>query len=129
MRYQEEIEAVLAEAEAFAGDATRAIVLAETLLVGSTREAWLHRVRGIALSRLGRLGEALTALDRSLAIGRERRELYDVAATLDVMHILGAESGQGSAERDSLLARLRIEQLPLLELPRATSELATASSR
>jgi class 3 adenylate cyclase/tetratricopeptide (TPR) repeat protein len=129
MRYQEEIEAVLAEAEAFAGDAPRAIVLAEALLAGSSREAWLQRVRGIALSRLGLLGEAMTALNTSLATARERGALYDVAATLDVLQILGAEPEQGSADRDSLLTRLGIVRLPVLELPRASWELAAASSR
>jgi tetratricopeptide (TPR) repeat protein len=128
-RYTEEAEAILAEAEALGGDASRALTMTAT--PESSSSAWLLRIRGIALARLGRLDEAMTALDRSLEIARERGALYDVAATLDVQQALGADE-DGANERDSLLAQLGIERLPELELtpltrnlwPRAAAELS-----
>jgi tetratricopeptide (TPR) repeat protein len=130
-RYVEEAEAVLAEAEALAGDASQAVTLSDPLLAASNRElsSWLHRVRGIALGRLGRRDEAMSELERSLAIARKRGALYDVAATLDIVHTLNAQSEQLAAERDSLLARLGIEQLPVVTLAPTYGELAAASSR
>jgi class 3 adenylate cyclase/tetratricopeptide (TPR) repeat protein len=128
-RYLEEVEAVLAEAEALAGDASRALTITDSLLASSRRELpWLQRIRGIALARLGRPEAALNELEQSLAIARERGALYDVASTLDVLRALGAESDEQATERDSVLAQLGIERLPALGLAPTMSELAAASS-
>jgi class 3 adenylate cyclase/tetratricopeptide (TPR) repeat protein len=124
MRYLEEVEGILAEAEAIAGDASRAVALAEKLVSASTHEAWLRRVRGIALARQGQWDEAVAALESALAIARERGALYDVAATLDILVRLGAESEYGADERDSLLRRLGVVRLPALTLRPITTELA-----
>jgi len=131
MRYVEEAEAVLAEAEAFAGDPSHAMTLADALLAASNRElsVWLRRVRGIALARLGRAGEAAFELESALARARAQGARYDVAATLDVLHALGGHSNQLAAERDELLAQLGIEQLPVVRLGLIHPELASASSR
>jgi class 3 adenylate cyclase/tetratricopeptide (TPR) repeat protein len=128
VRYLEQVEAILAEAEAFEGDASRAIALADTLVTASTYDALLRRVRGIALARQGRRDKAIAALEDSLAIAREHGALYDIAATLDILVTLGAGTNHGSDERDSLLRRLGIVRLPALELRPTTSEVVTASS-
>jgi tetratricopeptide (TPR) repeat protein len=108
----ERAEIVLAEAEAMAGDPSRAAVRAGRLLDSSREQPWLKRVRAVALARLGKLDAAIEDLDSSLAIARERGALYDVAAALDVLHALGVMSDKGRTERDAILARLGIEQLP-----------------
>jgi hypothetical protein len=59
---------------------------------------------------------AIDELVSALAVARERGALYDVAATLDVLQTLGVESDPGSSERDTILAKLGIERLPLLEI-------------
>jgi class 3 adenylate cyclase/tetratricopeptide (TPR) repeat protein len=124
----EEAEIVLAEAEAFGGDASRAVTISATLLDSSHELAWLKRIRAIALARLGQFDEAIDELDGSLTIAREEGALYDVAATLDVLQILDGESGLGVAERDSILAQLGIERLPELDLAASASEAAVLSS-
>jgi hypothetical protein len=117
---------VLAEAEGLGGDAWRATELTRGLGASSVELPWLKRIRGIALARLGRLDEAMDELDDSLGVARQRGALYQVAATLDVLHALGAESDQVAGERDSLLGRLGIERLPALEFGSTTNEPAAA---
>jgi hypothetical protein len=93
----------------------------------SSREiSWLRRIRGIALARLGRLEEAVDELEVSLSEARQSGALYDLAATLDVLHALDAEPEQRADERDSLLEQLGVERLPVLELRPETNELAVA---
>lgn len=125
-RSLEEVELVRAEAEAFAGDAAYAAEITGRLGASSLELPWLKRIRGIALARLGLLDEAMDELDDSLGMARQRGALYQVAATLDVLHALGAESDQVAGERDSLLGRLGIERLPALELGSTTNEPAAA---
>jgi tetratricopeptide (TPR) repeat protein len=125
-RLLDEVEAVLAEAEAFAGDAARALTITESQQASVS--PWLLRIRAAALARLGRPDDAVEALERSLAIARERGALYDVAATLDVLHTLSPESADRASERDSVLAQLGIKRLPALRLAPTVSELAAASS-
>jgi tetratricopeptide (TPR) repeat protein len=112
----EQAEIVLAEAEALAGDASRAAASASRLLASSSELPWLKRVRAIACARLGQRDMAIDELVSALAVARERGALYDVAATLDVLQTLGVESDPGSSERDTILAKLGIERLPLLEI-------------
>ena len=125
----ERAEIVLAEAEALAGDASRAAASAHRLLASSDELPWLKRVRAVALARLGKLDEALDDLDSSLATARERGALYDVAATLDVLQALGVESGKGSAEGAAIIARLGIERLPGLEFSAPARTRTAASGR
>src|SRR5436309_2604265 len=87
----------------------------------SPRATWVRRIRAIALARLGQLDAAVDELVSSLAIARERGALYDVAAALDVLQKLGAESDQGTGKRDSILAALGIERLPRLEFSPCSS--------
>jgi len=124
-RSLEQAELVLAEAEALAGDASSAIEISRRLDSGSEL-AWLKRIRGIALARLGHPDKAEAELQASLGLARESGALYHVAAALDVLNALGAKHEQRVAERDSLLARLGVERLPVLELGPTTNELAAA---
>lgn len=109
----EHAEIIMAEAEAFAGDASRGLVIAESLLAASSRErAWLKRIRGVAFARLERHDAAVDELEGALAIARERGALYDVVATLSVLEALGAVPEPDAAERNSILSRLGIERMP-----------------
>jgi hypothetical protein len=126
-RYSEQVELVLAEAEALGGDPSCAVAITERLGTASHELLpWLKRIRGIALARLGRLDEAKAALDASLAMARASGALYHVAAALDVLLTLGADHEQRVGERDSLLERLGVERLPAFELGSATNEFAGA---
>ncbi|MBV9424497.1 MAG: AAA family ATPase [Solirubrobacterales bacterium] len=111
--YADFAEALIAEAEAFAGDSRRALALARRgLEAGDRQQPLLQRVAGIALARLGRRdaaeGELMTALD----CARERRAEYDIAATIDVLDALGSADPGLRGERDEILDRLRIAHLP-----------------
>lgn len=125
----ERAEMVLAEAEALAGDASRAAASASSLLASSRELPWLKRIRAVARARLGKLDAAMDDLDSSLAIARERGALYDVAATLDVLQALAVESDNGSIERDAILARLGIKRLPGLEFSAPAGIRTAATNR
>jgi class 3 adenylate cyclase/predicted ATPase len=125
-RSLEQVELILAEAEALGGDASRAAVITERLGASSRELSWLKRIRGIALARLGRRAEAMDELEAALSVARQSGALYDMAATLDVLHALGDEPEQRAGERDSLLERLGVERLPALELRPVTIELSAA---
>jgi class 3 adenylate cyclase/tetratricopeptide (TPR) repeat protein len=125
-RSLEQVELILAEAEALGGDAARAVVMTSRLDASSREQSWLKRIRGIALARLGRTEEALDELEASLSMARQSGALYDLAATLDVLHELDAEPEQRASERDSVLGLLGVERLPALELRPVTNESALA---
>jgi len=125
-RSLEQVELILAEVEALGGDAARAVEMTGRLRGSSGELAWLKRIRGIALVRLGRVEEALDELEASLSMARQSGALYDLAATLHVLHELDAESEQRAGERDSVLGWLGVERLPTLELRPVTNEPALA---
>ncbi len=113
--YLEFAENALAEAEAFAGRASLALEVVDSMLDADRRNvAWLLRVKGAALARLGRRQEAIDTLETSLSVARAQGALYDVAATLDVLHLIGTDGD--SAERDVLRARLGIERFHIIDL-------------
>jgi tetratricopeptide (TPR) repeat protein len=108
--------ACVAEAEAFAGDATEALQLADRLLRTPDRNvAFARRIRAIALARLGRTSDAIDELEASLAASGTYDSNYDVAAALDLLDLLGAVV-DGAGERDAILASLRVLQLPRPQL-------------
>jgi class 3 adenylate cyclase/tetratricopeptide (TPR) repeat protein len=112
--YAELAESWLAEAEALAGDARRALAIADTLTSLSERPPLLlQRVRVIALARLGRenAGEELAM---SLEVARERGALHDLAAGLDLAEVLTWPNAERARERDEICERLGIERLPTL---------------
>jgi class 3 adenylate cyclase/tetratricopeptide (TPR) repeat protein len=111
--YAELGQALVAEAEAFGGDPFRALDIASRELQASDRHRpLLTRIGGIALARLGDRNAAIRELRHSLASARERRADYDVAATADALAALGATDARLLDERDEILRRLRITQLP-----------------
>ncbi len=117
--YLEFAETALAEAEAFGGRAPLALEMVDSMLDADRNVAWLHRVRGTALARLGRRQDAVDALETSLSVARAQGALYDVAATLDVLHLIGVD--RDSAERDLLQGRLGIERFHIMDLSRVTT--------
>lgn len=107
-------EALLAEAEAFGGDPERALWIARAQLELSDRNGpLLRRVIGVALARLGRIGEALGELAGALESARRRGAEYDLAATIEVMAALDAIDADLLQERDEILRRLKIVRLPV----------------
>jgi class 3 adenylate cyclase/tetratricopeptide (TPR) repeat protein len=119
--YAELVEAWIAEAEAFGGDAMRAMEVASQRMRTNDRERpLLTRMAGIALARLGETKGAIRELEHSLRTARERGADYDIAATIDAMAALGAADTALLVERDEILGRLKITRLPALTL-RATA--------
>ena len=111
--YAEFADALIAEAEGFAGDASRALSLAHRQLeAGDRHRPLLERVAGIALARLGKKDQAESELIRALESARERGAAYDIAATIDVLDAVGSAAAGLLCERDEILGRLRIAQLP-----------------
>ena len=107
-------KACIAEAEAFGGDALKALSLADELLRSPDRNiAFVRRVRAVALVRLGRAAEAIDELEASL-VARARTD-YDVAAALDLLGVLG-DLGDRAGQRDAILAKLRVQWLPRPEI-------------
>jgi tetratricopeptide (TPR) repeat protein len=111
--YADLAQALVAEAEAFAGDPVRALDIARRSLQANDRlRPLLTRVAGIALARMGEKATAVGELTDSLQSARERGAPYDIAATIDALAALGAAEPALIAERDEILGKLRIRQLP-----------------
>ena len=92
------LEGYLAEALAFAGEPVRALELADRLLPGSGRSAaLLHRVRGFALSQLGRPEAARAALEASLSEAGAEGSDYEVAVSLQALAALPGGPGPAAA--------------------------------
>ena len=120
--------ALIAEAEAFAGDPSRALSIARAELDAAGRYVpLLRRVCGIALARLGQVDGAQRELTSSLAVARERGDQYDIAAAVDVLVALGAAAPANARERDAILGRLQIDQLPKPQLPKRSPRLELAA--
>ena len=118
--YGDFAEALIAEAEAFAGDPSRARqIAAQKMDLVDLYRPLLQRVSGIALARLGHEGEAEAELLRALESARELRAEYELAATIDVLDALGDEMEimPGANNRDGyafLSALPRVEQARML---------------
>ena len=116
--YADLAEAWIAEAEAFGGDPMRAMELASQRLRSDDRERpLLTRMAGIALARLGETKGAMRELGHSLRTARDRGAEYDIAATIDAMAAIDGVEPALLLERDEILGRLRVEQLPAPALP------------
>jgi class 3 adenylate cyclase/predicted ATPase len=117
--YADFAEALVAEAEAFGGDPFRALEIASRVLQADDRQRpLLTRMAGIALARLGQKEAALRELSHSLRTARERASDYDIAATIDAMATLGYADSELPANRDAILGRLKVMQLPATPQPR-----------
>jgi tetratricopeptide (TPR) repeat protein len=125
--YAELAESWLAEANALAGDARRALEMSEALISLSERMLpLLHRVRAISLTRLGR-DEASDEVAIALTVARERGTPFDLAAALDLAETLTWPDPERARERDDICERLGIERLPTPPL-RASAVLVTPSA-
>ncbi|HUA70810.1 MAG TPA: tetratricopeptide repeat protein, partial [Solirubrobacteraceae bacterium] len=112
--YADLAQGLLAEAEAFVGDPMRALDIASRELRSNDRlRPLLTRVAAIALARLGEQKGALRELRHSLQVARDRGDEYDIAATIDLLDALGDADRDLSRDRDQILARLKIERLPM----------------
>ena len=111
--YADLAQALIAEAEAITGNASRAIQIARRELQTADRHRpLLARISGIALARLGRAEAAVGQLNDALVAARERDAAYEIAATIDVLDSLGVADRQLVRERDEILRRLQVERLP-----------------
>lgn len=105
--------ALLAEAEAFAGDAGRALDIARAEMESADRHRpLLQRAAGIALTRLGQANAARDELTAALSCARERGAEYEIAATIDALAALDAADAEMLRERDKTLESLKVVQLP-----------------
>ncbi len=110
-------QALIAEAEALAGDPFRALEIASRELEADDRlRPLLTRVAGIALARLGQLEAATRELGHSMRTARERGGEYDLAAAIDALDAIGGADADLVSERDQIMARLKITRLPALAL-------------
>jgi tetratricopeptide (TPR) repeat protein len=114
--YADFAQTVIAEAEAYVGDPDTAIEIILTRLHESPANSpALRRIHGVALARQDRSAAAREQLEQALAAAREQGADYDAAATLDALDTLGVAGAQRCAERDEILGRLRVSQLPALQ--------------
>lgn len=112
--YADFAQTLIAEAEAFAGDPSRALSIVDEALAASERQLPLRgRLAAVALARRGQREESLGRLRQALADAREQGSDYDVALTIETLAMLGEADGALLRERDGILAALRIERLPL----------------
>jgi class 3 adenylate cyclase/tetratricopeptide (TPR) repeat protein len=112
--YAEFAQALIAEAEAFGGDPFRALEIGSQELEANDRQRpLLTRMGGIALARLGEKGGAIRELNHSLRTARARNAEYDIAATIDAMNLVDGAEPDLLRERDEILGRLKIVQLPV----------------
>jgi class 3 adenylate cyclase/tetratricopeptide (TPR) repeat protein len=101
-------------------DGTAALGLLETTLgraerTGGAELPMLRRLRGHALALVGEPDLAWGAFREALDSARPRGMAFEVALTLDALTRLGG-STQLAAERDGILDRLGVRQLPAIPL-------------
>jgi tetratricopeptide (TPR) repeat protein len=112
--YADFAAALVAEAQAFAGDPSRALeIVRSELRTADQHRPLVERVVGTALARLGQRDEAERELRRAFESARACRAPYDLAATIEMLAMLGAAEPELLAERDRILERLKIERLPV----------------
>jgi class 3 adenylate cyclase/tetratricopeptide (TPR) repeat protein len=110
----------IAECRLLSGEAQAALTLAEQLVdardaVPGSNEALplLHRVRGVALYRLGDDPLGAAAFDKSLEAAQSLGYTYETALTLRVMSHFDASRGEELlAESDALLRALGVADAP-----------------
>jgi tetratricopeptide (TPR) repeat protein len=126
-------EARIAELKLAQGDAEGALALAASTFQRASAgeeiyalKATLHRVRGTALLRLGRLAEAEAALGAGLAEARLKRDRFEIALSLAALERLLELTGRPANEQRDELQAL-IERLGIVTLPGLLSEPAPLS--
>ena len=123
------IDACIAECRIFMGDLDAAVELVEGMLkrTGSSNAVarmvpLLRRIRAHVLLEHGDLVGAQRELDASLAVARERRDLFEITRTLlsliHVHRLKGVEAPvELLAESNALVDKLRIKVLPPVPMP------------
>ena len=118
------VEALVAEAHAFAGHGEQALAAADRLVAdlggGGLLAPLLQRVRGYALAQLGAPEAAAEAYEASAAQARAQDVPFELALTLDALLTLPTPDAPGARlragrlrrERDEIVARLNIVRLP-----------------
>ena len=115
--YADFARALIAEAEAFAGDPRRALDVARAEIESADRNrSLLQRAAGIALARLGQPDAARDELSAALRSARDRGAEYDIAATIDALARLDGADAEMLRERDQILEALKIVRLPVAAL-------------
>jgi tetratricopeptide (TPR) repeat protein len=113
LAYAEFGRALIAEAEALAGDPKRGLEIARAELEASDRlRPLLQRSAGIALARLGEMDAAYGELSGALECARAQGAGYEIAASIDALARLGYGDEEMLRERDASLGRLKIVRLP-----------------
>jgi tetratricopeptide (TPR) repeat protein len=111
------VEALLAEASLWAGHPDEALAgvtdLRGRLPDDAVLEPLLHHIAGVALVRLGDLAGAREELEAAVATARSFELPFELTLGLDALEQLGGRwSARRRRERDALLVRLDIVQLP-----------------
>ncbi|MFO1316847.1 MAG: tetratricopeptide repeat protein [Burkholderiales bacterium] len=121
-----DVDARIAECRTHSGDPDAALALVTEALArarasksGAKAVSLLERARGHALLRKGDVAGARQALEASLASARARRDLQETTLALnslcEVLPLAGeTPRAEQVAERDALVARLKIRALPAL---------------
>ena len=120
-------DAWIAEATALAGEAGRALELADAALSlldddddAVAEGPLLQRVRGAVLAQLGERTPATDALRLSIATARRHEADFETALSLELLGRIadGAEAVEAAAESRSILERLGVRQVPEYPLAR-----------
>lgn len=120
-------DAMVAEAEAIAGDAERAVGIADQLLeAAGSNVSLLRRARGIALARLGDSVAAIQNLELAATTARGSGEQYELALVLDALESIDGHDDDRQTERDAILRRLDVRHLP--GLPASDDDQSSAGS-
>ena len=110
------VDALLAEAHLFGGRPADALGAAERLVAAGDcverLKPLLHRVRGLALARLGIHGAAAPALEAAVDHARLQGDAFEVALCLDALEVAGRLDPERRGERDAILRRLDIAHIP-----------------
>jgi hypothetical protein len=113
--YADLASALVAEAQAVGGVAEQGLQMAERLLAaGSTYVSLLRRACGSALLRMGDTEAAQRELELAVEAARERGEDYEVALALDALACIEPLDAARQLNRDMIVERLGIVQLPAL---------------
>jgi tetratricopeptide (TPR) repeat protein len=115
-----DVDAQLTECQLFVGDPDAAIAFCgEALAQKGPATARLlprlQRVRGYGLLLRNEFADARQAFEASLAIARERNDVFEIARTLHALDELGGKEGWAASHTDeiqAILARLKVRRLP-----------------
>jgi tetratricopeptide (TPR) repeat protein len=117
--FRADVDAREAERCLFAGDAVRALSVADAVCVRVERDrtatpaviSMAHRIAGCALAVIGAPSDALARIDRATAIAEEASAEFELALAHDARARVLASVGDDSAEAYSIAAAALLDQL------------------